>query len=276
MTIHPSLLESIATLYGISHSQLYPVVGGHFSYVYEYTENQRAYILRITPPGSEIDLLAMQGILDWMAFLTAQGGPVPRLIMSNNHNTLEVMDFQGGKYIVSAFEKAPGALAETVALADWSDDLLQSLGRSLGFCNRLAQINTPPRPELKRPEWDETVNCFNPIDVLDKLDLFLIEKRDQVLAVIQALPRNPDCYGLAHLDLHLGNLFVDADRQRVSFFDFDDCGYGWFIMDIAMLLFDALVVYDGPDRERFGGRFLENVLQGYATQMPVTQFWVEQ
>lgn len=276
MTIHPMLLESIAGLYGISSTHLHPLSGGHFSYVYEYAGGRRPFILRITPPNSEVDLSAMQGILEWLAFLTAHDGPVPRLILSNNNNALEVVDFQDEKYLASAFEKAPGALAETIALPDWNDTLLQSLGRSLGYCHRLAQIYTPPSPELARPAWDETVNCFNPIDVLDDLDPIMIERRSQVLAFIRELPHDCSNYGLSHLDLHLGNLFVDAAQQRVSFFDFDDCGYGWHVMDLAMLLFDALVVYDGPDRDRFGERFLENVLRGYTTEMPVSQFWIGQ
>ena len=68
------------------------------------------------------------------------------------------------------------------------------------------------------------------------------------------------CYGLAHLDLHFGNFFVDVASSQITLFDFDDCAYGWYLMDLAMLLFDVLVVYGGSDRERFGGRFLEHVL----------------
>jgi Ser/Thr protein kinase RdoA (MazF antagonist) len=111
---------------------------------------------------------------------------------------------------------------------------------------------------------------------LARADPLILEKRAQVLSLIQALPKGRDSYGLAHLDQHFGNFFVDAARQQILLFDFDDCAYGWCIMDIAMLLFDVLVVYAGPDRRQFGERFLENVLRGYRTHMPISQFWVSQ
>jgi Ser/Thr protein kinase RdoA (MazF antagonist) len=69
---------------------------------------------------------------------------------------------------------------------------------------------------------------------------------------------------------------VDAEAGRVTFFDFDDCGYGWYMMDIAMLLFDVLVVYDGLDRLRFGEHFLTNLLKGYHAHKPVSLYWIQQ
>ena len=41
---------------------------------------------------------------------------------------------------------------------------------------------------------------------------------------------------MIHQDAHLGNLFVD-DNYTLTLFDFDDCVYGHFIYDIAMVLF---------------------------------------
>jgi len=103
-----------------------------------------------------------------------------------------------------------------------------------------------------------------------------VEKRSHVLNAIQKLPKTSSAYGLTHMDLHFGNFFVDTASQQITLFDFDDCAYGWTIMDIAMLLFDVLVVYDQPDRHEFGERFLTNVLRGYISFMPDSLFWVKQ
>lgn len=78
------------------------------------------------------------------------------------------------------------------------------------------------------------------------------------------------------MDLHFGNFFVDTANQQITLFDFDDCAYGWYIMDIAMLLFDVLVVYASSDRLQFGERFLVNVLRGYYEQMPANRFWIRE
>jgi Ser/Thr protein kinase RdoA (MazF antagonist) len=45
-------------------------------------------------------------------------------------------------------------------------------------------------------------------------------------------------------------------------------------MDIAMLLLDVLVVYDGLDRLQFGERFLENFLKGYRSQKQISREWL--
>lgn len=273
---HRPPIDIIAGLYNISPAQLQPVAGGHFSHVYEYTDNDRACILRITPPNPDIDLLAMHATLEWLAFLAAHDGPVPRLIRSRNGNVTEVVTADDQTYLAGAFEKAPGVLAEGMSPTDWSDELFYALGRTVGHCHRLARSYVPASAELRRPEWDYGGNCFNPIEELAEADQLLLERRAEVLTCLQELPKDHDSYGLVHLDLHFANFFVDSAQQRIFLFDFDDCAYGWYMMDIAMLLFDVLVVYDGLDGLQFAERFLEQVLRGYHTQAALSQFWVAQ
>ena len=48
---------------------------------------------------------------------------------------------------------------------------------------------------------------------------------------LDAYGRGPDRFGLIHADVRLANLLVDgADIQVI---DFDDCGFGWFMFDLA-------------------------------------------
>jgi Ser/Thr protein kinase RdoA (MazF antagonist) len=96
------------------------------------------------------------------------------------------------------------------------------------------------------------------------------------LGVIQALPKDAENFGLAHLDLHLANFLVDQQAGTFTFIDFDDCGYGWYVMDIAMLLFDVLVVYDTQDSRVWGERFLKSFLVGYREEKDINSFWVRQ
>ncbi|WP_405085912.1 phosphotransferase enzyme family protein [Microbispora sp. NBC_01389] len=42
----------------------------------------------------------------------------------------------------------------------------------------------------------------------------------------------PDRYGLIHADLRLANLLVDGEAE-VGVIDFDDCGLGWYLYDLA-------------------------------------------
>ncbi|MGV9597814.1 phosphotransferase enzyme family protein [Streptosporangium sandarakinum] len=47
--------------------------------------------------------------------------------------------------------------------------------------------------------------------------------------------RGPDRYGLIHADLRLANLLVTGDGPP-SVIDFDDCGFGWYLYDLAAAL----------------------------------------
>jgi Ser/Thr protein kinase RdoA (MazF antagonist) len=105
---------------------------------------------------------------------------------------------------------------------------------------------------------------------------FLHEKREHVLRQLAGLPKGREVYGLIHADLHFGNFFVEPQGGTITLIDFDDCAYGWYAMDLAMLLFDALVLHSGGDEDTFGENFLRCLLKGYLPQNPLDSFWLEQ
>ena len=269
------LLSAIAARYGIAPSALHELPGGHFASVYGFQSQDRDCILRITPPDEDVSLLSTRQVLEWLAFLADRAGPVCRPIRSLRGSLIELLDYEGQTYLSTAFEKAPGVLAEKLLPEEWSAELFQSLGRAIGSWHRIASQYSPSAAS-RRPAWDWGTNCFNPLEALVGADAAILEKRRRVLAEIENLPKDPENYGLAHMDLHFANFFVDAANLKITFFDFDDCAYGCYLMDLAMLLFDVLVVYSGADRESFARRFLEQFLRGYLTQKSLDRFWVVQ
>ncbi len=54
--------------------------------------------------------------------------------------------------------------------------------------------------------------------------------------VMARLGSEPDAFGLIHADLHLENALFDGDAVRVI--DFDDCGFGYWLYDIAVPLWE--------------------------------------
>lgn len=274
--LDPVALTAITRQYGISPAQLQPMRGGHVASVFEYDAGGRACILRVLPPGSDSAPAAVRAVMEWLAFATAHDGPVPRVIHSRAGHVIEVVAVDGREYIASAFEKAPGVLAEGMRLEDWNDELFEALGATLGRYHSIARDYIPRDASLTRPQWDAGPSYFNPLGNPTDIDPLILDRRDQALAAIRSLPKDRDSYGLAHLDLHFGNFYIDSERRRITLLDFDDCAYGWYSMDIAMLLFDVLVVYSGVDRQAFGERFLKYLLRGYRVHMPFSRFWIDQ
>ena len=51
---------------------------------------------------------------------------------------------------------------------------------------------------------------------------------------LEAFGKGRERYGLVHADIRLANLLIVGDSTRVI--DFDDCGFGWFLYDVATAL----------------------------------------
>ncbi|WP_433239165.1 phosphotransferase enzyme family protein [Streptosporangium sp. CA-135522] len=64
--------------------------------------------------------------------------------------------------------------------------------------------------------------------LLDRLDKELRER-------LRRFGRDAGRYGLIHADLRLANLLV-VDDESPSVIDFDDCGFGWYLYDLAAAL----------------------------------------
>ena len=271
------LLQRCAELYGVDPASILPLAGGNYSQVFGFTRDPQQCVLRVAPPDSEIDLPGLRSILDWMAYLACHEAAVSRALVSTNDRVIEAVEMEPGKpYLVVAFERAAGLLAQELPLERWSDALLHSLGRSVGRMHALARAYRPPAGVQPRPDWEGSGNCFTSLNVLDETQSLVAQRKSAVLAEIRELPRDPEGYGLIHTDLHFANFFVDPVNLAITFFDFDDCAYGWYAMDLAMLLFDALVLYPDQDRTEFATWFMHNLLSGYLPESQLPYFWIEQ
>ena len=70
-----------------------------------------------------------------------------------------------------------------------------------------------------------------------------------------------DRFGLIHADLRVTNLIVDNDT--VAIIDFDDCGFSWFLYDLAA----TLTLYeDAPNVDELIGSWVD----GYRAVSPLS------
>lgn len=265
-------LAIAAKLYDVPEAGLQSLRGGHFAQVYGFKRDDRKFVLRLSPPNADVDVTAQRSILAWMAYLAAHGAFVPAPLPSQNGNLVEVIPSPEGEWLAVAYTQAEGILSEEIPLEQWDNSHFQMLGRSIGKIHAIARGYVPSN-DVRYPDWEAGGNLFNR---QIENEPWLKEKQARLLEQIHALPKPNDAYGLIHGDLHFGNFFVDLRRQIVTLLDFDDCAYGWFVMDIAMQLFDVLVLYPGTDKDEYGLIFLRNFLTSYLTENPLSMFWLEQ
>ena len=100
-----------------------------------------------------------------------------------------------------------------------------------------------PPPEFKRHTWhpeeifDDRLDWGpwqNGVGVEGETLSLLTRAENAVRKRAATLPKEKDYYGLIHADLRLANLLVDGDRTAII--DFDDCGFGWYLFDLASAL----------------------------------------
>ena len=107
------------------------------------------------------------------------------------------------------------------------------------------------------PFWD--------VPELSKEQKQLFRKlRDQIYRILSDLDRSPDNYNMIHADLHADNLLVDQNTLTVI--DFDDAGYGWYLYEIAVAMFDYR-------QHKHFGSLRDAFVDGYSSEKQIE--WLE-
>jgi Ser/Thr protein kinase RdoA (MazF antagonist) len=285
--MHPHLLTLACQLYSTAPELLTPLSGGYTNAVYKFPllqtlqgskicEISKYGVLRIgvedCPPGQTL------GMLEWVRFLSDEGAPVTAPLPSTNNRLLENLEHEGTRYTLTAFENAEGTLAENVPPTEWTDDLFCSIGRAAGKLHRTSRHYHPSSPTLTRPAWYDAYEIHEATSLLATSSDPACEKLAALISTLKLLPTDPADFGLIHDDLLFANFLIQPDGQ-ISIIDFDDCVYGWCAMDVAMAMFDILVLYNPTteaDKQGFARRFLSSYLSGYRIENDLPQFWQNQ
>ncbi len=261
----PEIYQQALQFYGISPQET-KELGGFESFIYEFNLDQQTGILRITHTlRRSPDMI--RGELDWIDFLHQGGAGVSRPIATLEGDWVGCLDDDwGGSFLVSAFQKAAG---EPHRGREWPRPLLREYGVQLGRLHQLTRSYRPTHSTWKRPDWDDPVHLelanFIPADEKGIQQVFW-----KNIESISKLPRDDRSYGLIHQDPHQGNFFVDH-QGRITFFDFDDSSYSWFVEDIALAIFYASLGQEDP--EVFTAHFLEGFLPGYFSCYSLDPSW---
>jgi acetylornithine/succinyldiaminopimelate/putrescine aminotransferase/Ser/Thr protein kinase RdoA (MazF antagonist) len=210
-------------------------------------QDGRAFALRVHQEALHSDA-ALRSELEWMRALHEDGFRVPAVVPACDGHL---------------FVKAPaGELARRCSLLQWIDGhLLNELGlcergMRVELCDRYRKLGglaarlhvqatawTPPEG-FTRHAWDEDallgdeprMGKFWEHPMLTRQQRrSLLEARVALRGMLRKLGKTPDNYGLIHGDFLPDNLIVAQDE--LALIDFDDCGYGWHLYEMATGLF---------------------------------------
>jgi Ser/Thr protein kinase RdoA (MazF antagonist) len=264
-----TILHAAMQRYDIAADNI-QLLDGFESFIYEFSRPDGDFILRI---GHSLRRTPnhIHGEDDWINYLSDGGTTVARAILSRTGNLVEpIEDGHGGEFLCTAFVKARGGIAGKEQI---NDRLFLNYGRLIGSMHTLAKTYTPSNLAWKRYAWDAPEN-YTSDRQLPEAEKTIREKNQAVFDHVRSLPRDTESYGMIHQDAHTGNLFVD-ENYTMTLFDFDDCVYGYFIYDIAMVLF-YIAGWGGDDIPGFTGRFMPVFFQGYREHNHLDPLWLKE
>jgi Ser/Thr protein kinase RdoA (MazF antagonist) len=262
------ILCQAARRYGIAQDRIH-LLDGFESFMYEFERGGSEYILRI---GHSLrrSIPMIQGEVNWINYLVAGGVPAARAILSENNRLVELIDDGQGEYfLTTAFVKARGGHPER---AEWTPRFFEAYGAMMGRMHALSK-RYEPDPSTWRPHWDDPI-MMEVERFLPPSEAIAVEKYRALIAHLSTLPQDVDSYGFIHQDAHTGNLFVD-EAGNITLFDFDDCVYGWFIYDIAMVLFYAMP-FDPSKAPGLARELMPHFMRGYRRENSLDDVWLQE
>ena len=220
------------------------------------------HLVRVHRPqrhGRDVDsAAAIRSELAWLRAIRAETElSVPEAIAARDGATTVEASAAGETRVCSVLRWMDGRILERSARPTH----LRRLGEAMGRLHSQADAWTPP-PDFVRIRWDhETfvgdVMVYGDTPAAGCWALLPTEVRARFEAVATRMTDvmgRVDDGGLIHADLHLGNALFD--RGGVKLIDFDDCGCGPRLYDLAVALWELRDSQDYPP-------FRDALLDGY-------------
>lgn len=224
-------------------ADLVPVRHGENA-IFRVDARRGTWALRVHRPGYRSPAM-VRSELAWMEALRAAGLATPLALRGIDGDVVQALpDGAGDERLVSALSWEQGEPLEHV------DDL----GRWHELGGLMAAVHAHgaawARPDgFTRWSWDadgmvgERPHWGDPLGLDDWDDdarRLLAASRERVRQRLAAFGTAPGRYGLVHGDLAFGNVLVPGGGPPVLI-DFDDCGWGWYLWELAV----PLAPFDG-------------------------------
>lgn len=199
-------------------------------------------VLRISRPGYHT-LEELDSEMKWLN----QINEYTPLIVANPRKGVDGKDIQrvtgidGKEYFCVICEYLPGE-APDENNEEQMVKQFQYLGETTAYLHRQTEIWNGTE-KLNRMEWTyDTIIGKNAAwgswkdfpEMTPKAEKMLEEVSKIIEKRLERYGKNENNYGLIHADLRLANLLLEEDKIKVI--DFDDCGFGWHLHDLASAL----------------------------------------
>jgi Ser/Thr protein kinase RdoA (MazF antagonist) len=235
------------------------------------------HALRLHRPGYHSDA-ALRSELDWMAMLAENGMQVPTPVLTRDGQFLAALAGDPGRR-ASLLSWLPGRpMGETRRPLAFEGParpaLFRALGRQMARMHQLSDGWTLPAG-FQRPLWDAEGlvgeapfwGPFWTIDAPARDIARFVQVREQAQQALKHYQAEGADFGLIHADLVRENVLVDDPdprHSRLRFIDFDDCGFGFRMFDLATTILKNL---DEPDADGLE----QALLDGYCEIRPLSQ-----
>lgn len=231
-------------------------------------------VLRIHRPDYHSEA-ALRSELEWMTFLHRQGLPTPAAI-ETRAGTLLASDRQDGfcHYADCLTWRSGSALRDIQSPSQMSARetarVFHALGSIAARMHEVARTWRPPAGFVrhvwdsdaflgKRPLWGGADRS----PWLDDAERgTVVRARALAAEELQRYGRTARNFGLIHADLIGDNVLWDG--EALSVIDFDDSGYGWYLYDIAVALYQYRLEPDYAPIE-------QALLAGYQSYRPIAR-----
>lgn len=268
MTSLPAaILHETCRRYALDPAEVEPI-GSFDNDLYRAERAGAGVVLRISGEGGR-SADRIRAEVAWIEHLAAGGVPCARALASSEGRAVEVVDLSGlGRVVAVLFERAPGRPSHD---EDITPDFVRAWGATLGRIHALSRGYRPPDPRWIRPDWRQDARAVERLFPPD--ESAALRRFRAVVRRLEALPRPPEAFGPIHGDAHRGNFFVHEGAPFL--FDFYDCLRSWFVADLAIALFYA--VMDAPaaeERDAWATWFLRHLLAGYRSEHELESRWL--
>jgi Ser/Thr protein kinase RdoA (MazF antagonist) len=246
------------------------------------TTDGKRYVLRIHRSGLRSPE-EIRSEMTWLAFLNQNGFIVPSPVVARSNDLLTIAEVEGvpepracvlfrwldGRFIDDHLKPKHLALVgELTARLHNSNSKFsppkEFTRRCLdNLCGKPRGVHEAVARSQKDNPEDEAKAVELVTEICSPEDGRRVEKLIGMIRKAQLeLGRNSETFGLIHGDLHQENYFFHQGQVRAI--DFDDCGYGHYLYDLAVTLFNI-------DGHKNKSDLKESLLRGYRNVRPLSK-----